>query len=115
MMIKGRSAALLIACLASSVVGFAPVAFSGNARVSTEMKASKSSNPLINFVQKSVVLPLLLAGVSLTLQQPEAAMAESSRTIAEISGSGLVFKDTLVVESFDDPKVNIIVYDAFCK
>lgn len=31
--------------------------------------------------------------------------AEGSRTIGQISGSGLVFKDTLVVEAFDDPKV----------
>jgi hypothetical protein len=35
----------------------------------------------------------------------EAQAAEGSRTIGQISGSGLVFKDTLVVESFDDPKV----------
>merc|ERR1711966_537149 len=28
-----------------------------------------------------------------------------SRTLGKISGSGLVFKDTLVVEAFDDPKV----------
>jgi catabolite regulation protein CreA len=34
------------------------------------------------------------------------AMAES-RLIGEIAGSGLVFKDTLQVESFDDPKVCI--------
>lgn len=34
-----------------------------------------------------------------------AQAAEGSRTIGQISGSGLVFKDTLVVESFDDPKV----------
>lgn len=33
------------------------------------------------------------------------ANAADSRTIGQISGSGLVFKDTLVVESFDDPKV----------
>ena len=39
-----------------------------------------------------------------TSSPPEANAAES-RTIARLSGSGLVFKDTLVVESFDDPKV----------
>jgi len=33
------------------------------------------------------------------------ALAFESRIIGEISGSGIVFKDTLVVESFDDPKV----------
>jgi len=39
------------------------------------------------------------------VSNPSPAMAESSRQIAAISGSGLVFKDTLIVESFDDPKV----------
>jgi len=33
------------------------------------------------------------------------ASAAESRVIGEIAGSGLVFKDTLTVESFDDPKV----------
>jgi hypothetical protein len=36
---------------------------------------------------------------------PAAAVASDSRIIGQIAGSGLVFKDTLVVESFDDPKV----------
>jgi len=40
-----------------------------------------------------------------TLVAPEEAQAEGSRTIGKIAGSGLVFKDTLTVESFDDPKV----------
>mmetsp|Transcript_13124 Transcript_13124/g.27758 ORF Transcript_13124/g.27758 Transcript_13124/m.27758 type:complete len:227 (+) Transcript_13124:41-721(+) len=35
----------------------------------------------------------------------ELANAEGSRIIGQISGSGLFFKDTLTVESFDDPKV----------
>jgi len=33
------------------------------------------------------------------------AYAEGTRVVGEISGSGLIFKDTLRVESFDDPKV----------
>ncbi|GMI15168.1 hypothetical protein TrVE_jg7164 [Triparma verrucosa] len=33
------------------------------------------------------------------------AHAESSRTVGSISGSGLVFKDTLNIESFVDPKI----------
>lgn len=33
------------------------------------------------------------------------ALAGSSRVVGEIAGSGIVFKDTLTVESFDDPKV----------
>lgn len=35
----------------------------------------------------------------------ETAHAESSRLIGEIAGSGIVFKDTLNIEAFNDPKV----------
>eukprot|EP00590_Aulacoseira_subarctica_P004563 CAMPEP_0172415892 /NCGR_PEP_ID=MMETSP1064-20121228/2312_1 /TAXON_ID=202472 /ORGANISM="Aulacoseira subarctica , Strain CCAP 1002/5" /LENGTH=191 /DNA_ID=CAMNT_0013153163 /DNA_START=148 /DNA_END=723 /DNA_ORIENTATION=+ len=38
------------------------------------------------------------------------AVAESSRVVGEISGSGLVFKDTLRIESFDDPKVKGVTF-----
>jgi len=34
-----------------------------------------------------------------------AALASESRVIGEIKGSGLIFKDTLTIESFEDPKV----------
>jgi catabolite regulation protein CreA len=33
------------------------------------------------------------------------AHAESSKVVGELKGSGLVFKDTLQIERFDDPKV----------
>lgn len=33
------------------------------------------------------------------------AAASESRLVGEIAGSGIVFKDTLNIESFDDPKV----------
>lgn len=36
---------------------------------------------------------------------PSVASADSSRLVGSISGSGIVFKDTLNIESFDDPKV----------
>lgn len=45
------------------------------------------------------------AALITTNTSPPQATAAESRTLARISGSGLVFKDTLVVESFDDPKV----------
>lgn len=34
------------------------------------------------------------------------AFAESKRTVGEVTTSGLVFKDTLKIEAFDDPKVD---------
>jgi hypothetical protein len=36
---------------------------------------------------------------------PLPAHAESPRIVGQLQGSGLVFKDTLQIESFDDPKV----------
>mmetsp|Transcript_28681 Transcript_28681/g.34933 ORF Transcript_28681/g.34933 Transcript_28681/m.34933 type:complete len:148 (+) Transcript_28681:400-843(+) len=36
---------------------------------------------------------------------PLQATAAESRVVGEIKGSGLVFKDTLLIESFGDPKV----------
>ncbi|KAL1527905.1 hypothetical protein AB1Y20_009280 [Prymnesium parvum] len=36
---------------------------------------------------------------------PDAALADK-RVIGEIAGSGLLFKDTLKIEAFDDPKVS---------
>jgi len=51
----------------------------------------------------AVIVPaLILAEVALN---PLPAFANEARRIAEIKGSGLVFKDTLTIESFDDPKV----------
>ena len=48
-------------------------------------------------------LPTALQGSSSLLALP--AHAESARLIGQIKGSGLVFKDTLQVEAFQDPKV----------
>ena len=47
------------------------------------------------------------AALSLALLAPLAppVMAESSQVIGSIAGSGLVFKDTLQIESFKDPKI----------
>jgi len=42
-------------------------------------------------------VPILLPGGQ--------AVANDSRIVGEIAGSGLVFKDTLTIESFEDPKV----------
>jgi len=40
-----------------------------------------------------------------TVAMPLPAMASDSRIVGELKGSGLVFKDTLQIERFDDPKV----------
>ena len=61
---------------------------------------SSRRGALSKFVAGTAALP---SGI--IAQPPNEAQAADSRTIGKISGSGLVFKDTLVVESFDDPKV----------
>ena len=44
-------------------------------------------------------------GTSVCVTSPLPCLAAESRLIGQIAGSGLLFKDTLNVESFDDPKV----------
>lgn len=63
-----------------------------------KLKAALVSNPL-----KTVGAVAL--SLSLLLSNPLVSVAESSRVVGQLQGSGLVFKDTLEIESFDDPKV----------
>ena len=55
----------------------------------------------------SVVAAALTAWtmIATSVLTPLPCAAAESRLIGQIAGSGLVFKDTLNVESFDDPKV----------
>ena len=54
---------------------------------------------------KLAALALSAAIVASPLTAPP-AFAEMGRTVGEIAGSGLVFKDTLKITAFDDPKVS---------
>ena len=62
-----------------------------------------------NISSRRGVLSKFLVGAtslaSVIATDPDEASADGSRRIAKISGSGLVFKDSLVVDRFDDPKV----------
>lgn len=52
----------------------------------------------------------LLFGSVLTVS-PDVASANDSKVIGQLKGSGLVFKDTLSIERFEDPKVKgVILY-----
>lgn len=53
---------------------------------------------------KTLVTGGLLAA-SLSVSSPLPAVADGSRIVGELQGSGIVFKDTLQIESFDDPKI----------
>ena len=73
----------------------------------TQLKAS--SNDEQQIMSRRGAFSSFLTGaaaiVAGSVSAPQEANAEGSRVIGQISGSGLVFKDTLKVESFDDPKV----------
>lgn len=90
------------------VVSSSHVAFAQSSSSSVKLNNEKygpEMKKLSKWVQKSLVVPMILVG-TLNINQPDVVLAaEGAREIADIAGSGLIFKDTLVVESFDDPKV----------
>ena len=71
----------------------------GNTNIEQKMLSRRSA--LSSFVAAGIAA----SSIDTVIGAPAEAQVEGSRTIGQISGSGLVFKDTLVVESFDDPKV----------
>ena len=76
-----------------------------------------SNSPAVSILlkkAKSFAATSVLTMASLLLLNPlhlpstlvvEPAMAAESRIVGQLQGSGLVFKDTLQIESFEDPKV----------
>ena len=61
--------------------------------------------PAINLPAQPVMHSAAMLALATTLVATPFP-AHAARTIGEIQGSGLVFKDTLKVEAFDDPKVS---------
>jgi catabolite regulation protein CreA len=75
---------------------------------STKLMSIKSTPNTEQVSRRSALLSSFATALTVGMSLPPvkvAHAAEGSRTIGQISGSGLVFKDTLVVEAFDDPKV----------
>jgi len=78
---------------------------------SSDLKKEHFSTPTENIGRKVLAtilgsFLLLSSHTSVPLLLPGGeAVANDSRIIGEIAGSGLVFKDTLTIESFEDPKV----------
>ena len=104
--------ATIVLCLSalSSIHAFAPSASSYlKPRHDVAIKLSMAKEPDISAItSRRAALSSVLASSAALLtsaSSPTKASAAESRTIARLQGSGLVFKDTLVVESFDDPKV----------
>lgn len=96
--------AILYACLAVSGTAFN----TGRTTVRHSTKLFNNNNIDEQVSRRSALSKFLVGTAALTssvIQQPAIVNAEDARRIGKISGSGLVFKDTLVVDSFDDPKV----------
>jgi len=67
--------------------------------------ASRLVAEATRFTAGHVAVLAAAAALSTTSLIPSPAFAAEKRTIGEIQTSGLVFKDTLKVEAFSDPKV----------
>jgi hypothetical protein len=63
------------------------------------------SSPCRGSWQSAALASLLSLGLLLSPLHHQPAQAVESRVVGQLQGSGLVFKDTLLIESFDDPKV----------
>lgn len=71
------------------------------------MRLPSAAAPLGNAVVATLTaLALSGAPVALPLVALPPPAFAAARTVGEISGSGLVFKDTLKIEAFSDPKVD---------
>jgi hypothetical protein len=92
-MLSLRHAFVAAWLLTGSTFGFAPP--QPHTRLNTALEAHSSL--------AKTMAGIMTAGL-LLLSSP--SIAAESRIIGELKGSGLVFKDTLTIESFDDPKVS---------
>lgn len=100
MMISLRQAFVAAWLLTGSAFGFAPP--QPHTRLNTALEAHPSL--------AKTMAGIMTAGL-LLLSSP--SIAAESRVIGELKGSGLFFKDTLTIESFDDPKVSGCTLDKF--
>lgn len=69
------------------------------------LSAHEDDNNMMAQVGKGIMATMLGASLLLNTATPSSVASAESRVIGEIAGSGLVFKDTLQVESFEDPKI----------
>jgi len=99
------SAAVAALCLLPQAHGFVPLAAPHARRTAPLFAKDDGRGAALPSFVAAARLAVAVACAPVLLHAPAAAAFEGARTIGEIPGSGLVFKDTLVVESFDDPKV----------
>lgn len=87
-----------------------------NHRMATTLQASKEDQQLaVGEKAKTLGTAMLSASLLLgsvctgTMASPQPASAFESKVVGQLKGSGLVFKDTLSIERFEDPKVKGVV------
>jgi catabolite regulation protein CreA len=97
---------LICALLLGAVSAFAPLSAGATAKPSsTRVDATRRNSQPWDHVWRPALQTLMTGGLlAAFLMHPLPATADS-RVVGQLSGSGLVFKDTLQIESFDDPKV----------
>ncbi len=66
------------------------------------MKTHVSSSHVGSWLAAAAIA---LAPMAALQTPPALAITDSKRVVGEVAGSGFLFKDTLRVEAFDDPKV----------
>jgi len=57
----------------------------------------------------TLLLGSAFSGMVALTASPQPAFANESKVVGQLKGSGMVFKDTLTIERFDDPKVKGVV------
>ena len=101
-MTRFASSGSLILLLVANVTAFSPIP-----RINKNNNHINHLHKLVTEKAATVALSGLILANTLFPLSPssiESAHAES-RLIGEIAGSGIVFKDTLNIEAFSDPKV----------
>ena len=86
---------ILFLAIAKNIVGFSPVHLTDVKAIAKDVSKMATATVLSTFLLANTVSPILPGGEA----------KADSRLVGEIAGSGIVFKDTLNIESFDDPKV----------
>ena len=94
--------------LTSTCEAFSPLAPSPSTPppppTTTSLDASKTNVPTFAKIIGSAALATTLSFGTIILP-PQPVSAAESTVVGELRGSGLVFKDTLQIERFEDPKV----------
>jgi CreA protein len=86
---------IIFLVLAQNVASFSPLQMADVKAITKDLSKMATATVLSTFLLANTFSPILPGGEA----------NADSRLVGEIAGSGIVFKDTLNIESFDDPKV----------